>query len=192
MNKQALNELMTSPGFFRFLGEKAELDPNEVKRIYLLGTPWGLWPHDLDVSHEAAEAEVSLYTYLAALQPLIDLDTVEKEAQLAAYEATLTGNATMPAITTVRAEVEKVAALSGSDKKTICSILRALYTYRQRVGQLCIQKIVETSQHKMEREQAASNATAQSALVEQHRALADEIQRRPGPLDGSVPCPKPV
>jgi hypothetical protein len=182
VNEYALNDLLTSPGFFRFLGEEAKLDPTEVKRIYLLGAPWGLWPPDLDVSHEAAEAEVSLFTYLAALQPLIDLDTVEKEAQLVAYEATLSGNASISVVTKVGLEVEKAAGLSGTDKQTICSILHALYAYRQRVGQLCIQKVVETSQHKMEREQAASNAKAQSALVEQRRAFVEKIQGREGLL----------
>ena len=35
-----------------------------------------------------------MFTYLAALQPLLDMDTKQKEAQLAAYEATLTGSET--------------------------------------------------------------------------------------------------
>jgi hypothetical protein len=180
VNQDALNDLLTSPGFFRFLGAETKLEPNDVKRIYLLGVPWGLWPPDLDVSHEAAEAEVSLFMYLAALQPLIDMDTVEKEAQLVAYEATLAGGDTLlpiTAMTQVRAKVETAAGLSGSDRQTICRILHALYAYRQRVGRLCIQKVVETSQHKMEREQAASNAKAQSALVEQHRVFLEGIQR---------------
>jgi hypothetical protein len=182
MNENGLNELLTPPGFFRFLGEETTLGPDEAKRIYLLGIPWGLWPRDLDVSHEAAEAEVSLFMYLAALQPLIDLDTVEKEAQLAAYEAALAGRDTSLPVTPVRALVEKAAELSGRDKKTICGILRALYAYRLRVGRLCIQRVVETSQHKMEREQAASNAKAQTALVEQHRAFVEEIRAREGLL----------
>ena len=182
MNENELNELLTSPGFFRFLAEEAKLDEHEVKRIYLLGIPWSLWPRDLDISHEAAEAEVSLFTYLAALQPLIDLDTVEKEAQLAAYEATLTGTETRLSIASVRAEVEKVTALSGHGEKTICSILHGLYAYRQRVCQLCIHKVVETSRHKMEQDQAAANAKAQSALVEQRRALVAEMQRVQGRL----------
>jgi hypothetical protein len=177
VNENPLNDLLTSPGFFRFLAAETKLAEQEVKRIYMLGVPWGLWPRDLDVSHEAAEAKVSLFTYLAALQPLIDLDTVEKKAQLAAYEGMLQGTETKVSTATVRAEVEKVVALSGSDEKTICSILHALYAYRQRVCRLCIHKVVETSRHKVEQDQAASNAKAQSALVEQRRAFVAEMQR---------------
>jgi hypothetical protein len=182
VNENELNDLMTSAGFFRFVADAAKLDEPEVKRIYLLGIPWGLWPRDFDVSHEAAQAEVSLFTYLAALQPLIDLDTVEKEAQLAASEGTLEGSETKVSIATVRAEVERAVALSGRDEKTICSILHALYAYRQRVCRLCIHKVVETSRHKLEQDQAASNAKAQSALVERRRALVAEMQRAQGRL----------
>ena len=174
MNATELSELLTPSGFFRFLARQATLAPEEVKRIYLLGTPWGLWPPDLDLSHEAAEAGVGLFTYLAALQPLIDMDTKEKAAQLAAYEATLTGGETAQPIPAVRAHVEKVAALSGKDEETVCSLLHALYTYRQRVCQLSIQKVSESSRHRMEQDQAASNAKLQRALVvetEQHKGL---------------------
>jgi hypothetical protein len=182
VNENELNDLLTSAGFFRLLAGETKLDECEVKRIYMLGIPWDLWPRDLDINHEAAEAEVSLFTYLAALQPLIDLDTVAKEAQLAAYEGTLKGNETKLSIAMVRANVEKVAALSGTDKKTICNVLRALYAYRQRVGQLCIHKVIETSRHRMEQEKAAENATAQAALVEKRRALVAEMQRAQGRL----------
>ena len=150
MNETELSELLTPSGFFRFLAQQAKLDPEEVKRIYLLGRPWGLWPPDLDISHEAAEAGVGLFTYLAALQPLIDMDTEGKQAQLTAYEAT-------QAIPAVRAQVEKVAALSGKDEETICRVLHALYAYRRRVGQLSIQRVSESSRHRMEQYQAASN-----------------------------------
>jgi hypothetical protein len=155
MNETELSELLTAPGFFRFLAQQTKLDPEEVKRIYLLGRPWGLWPPDLDLSHEAAEAGVGVFTYLAALQPLLDMDTQEKAAQLAAYKATLTGGETTQPIPAVRGYVEKVAALSGKDEETICSILLALYAYRQRVGQLSIQKVGELSKLKMEQDKTA-------------------------------------
>ena len=174
MNATELSELLTPSGFFRFLAQQAKLDPEEVKRIYLLGMPWGLWPPDLDISREAAEAGVGLFTYLAALQPLIDMDTEGKQVQLTAYEATLIGGETTQPFPAVRAYVEKVAALSGKDEATICSLLHALYTYRQRVGQLSIQKISETSRHRMEQDQAAANLKLQRALVvetEQHNGL---------------------
>ena len=175
MNETELGDLMTAPGFFRFLAQQAKLDPEEVKRIYLLGMPWGLWPPDLDISHEAAEAGVDVFTYLAALQPLLDMDAKEKEAQLAAYEATLTGGAPTEPIPAVRAHVEKVAALSGEDEETICSLLHALYAYRQRVGQLSIEKVHQfTSRHKMEQEKAAAIAKLQRVMVaeiEQRKSL---------------------
>src|SRR2546426_459091 len=130
---------------------------------------------DLATSHEAAEAGVDVFTYLAALQPLLDMDTQEKEAQLAAYEATLTGGETTQPIPAVRAHVEKVAALSGEDEETICSLLHALYAYRQRVGQLSIEKVGQfTSRHKMEQEKAASIAKLQRVMVaeiEQRKSL---------------------
>jgi len=173
MNETELSELLTAPGFFRFLAQQAKLSPEEVKRIYLLGMPWGLWPPDLDISHEAAEAGVDVFTYLAALQPLLDMDTQEKEAQLAAYEATLTGGETTQPIPAVRAHVEKVAVLSGEDEETICSLLHALYAYRQRVGQLSIQKVVESSRLKMEQDKAAAIAKLQRAIV------AESEQRKP-------------
>jgi len=165
MNATELSELLTPSGFFRFLAQQAKLDPEEVKRIYRLGMPWGLWPPDLDISHEAVEAGVGLFTYLAALQPLIDMDTEGKEAQLTAYEATLIGGEATQPFPAVRAYVEKVAALSGKDEETICSLLHALYVYRRRVGQLSIQKISESSRHRMEQDQADANAKLQRALV---------------------------
>ena len=165
MNETELSELLTAPGFFRFLAQQAKLSPEEVKRIYLRGRPWGLWPPDLDLSREAAETGVDVFTYLAALQPLLDMDTQEKEAQLAAYEATLTGGETTQPIPAVRAHVEKVAALSGEDEETICSLLHALYAYRQRVGQLSIQKVVESSKLKMEQDKAAAIAKLQRTIV---------------------------
>src|SRR5947208_12012737 len=165
MNETEVSDLMTAPGFFRFLAQQAKLEQEEVRRIYLLGMPWGLWPPDLDISHEAAEAGVDVFTYLAALQPLLDMDAKEKEAQLAAYEATLTGGAPTEPIPAVRAHVEKVAALSGEDEETICSLLHALYAYRQRVGQLSIQKVVESSKLKMEQDKAAAIAKLQRTIV---------------------------
>ncbi len=174
MYTTALSELLTPSGFFQFLAQQAKLDADEVRRIYRLGIPWGLWPPDLDISHEAVEAGVGLFTYLAALQPLIDMDTKEKEAQLAAYVATLTGRETAQPVPAVRAHVEKVAALSGTDEETVCRLLHALYTYRQRVGQLSIQNVSESSRRRMELEQAAANAKLQRALVvdtEQRKGL---------------------
>lgn len=165
MNETELSELLTAPGFFRFLAQQAKLAAEEVKRIYLLGRPWGLWPPDLDLSREAAETGVDVFTYLAALQPLLDMDTTQKEAQLVAYEATLSGGETTQPIPAVRAYVEKVAALSGEDEETICSILHALYAYRQRVGQLSIQKVGELSKHKIEQDKAAAIAKLQRAIV---------------------------
>jgi len=173
MNEAELSELLTAPGFFRFLAQQAKLAAEEVKRIYLLGRPWGLWPPDLDLNREAAETGVDVYTYLAALQPLLDMDTTQKEAQLAVYEATLSGGETTQPIPAVRAYVEKVAALSGEDEETICSILHALYAYRQRVGQLSIQKVGELSKLKMEQEKAAAIAKLQRAIV------AESKQRKP-------------
>src|SRR3989442_15073681 len=165
MNETELGDLMTAPGFFRFLAQQAKLDPEEVRRIYLLGMPWGLWPPDLDISHEAAEAGVDVFTYLAALQPLLDMDTQEKEAQLAAYEATLTGGEPTKPILAVRAHVEKVAALSGEDEETICNLLHALYAYRQRDGQLSIVMVHQSSKLKMEQDKAAAIAKLQRAIV---------------------------
>ncbi len=173
MNEAELSELLTAPGFFRFLAQQAKLTAEEVKRIYLLGRPWGLWPPDLDLNREAAETGVDVYTYLAALQPLLDMDTTQKEAQLAVYEATLSGGETTQPIPAVRAYVEKVAALSGEDEETICSILHALYAYRQRVGQLSIQKVGELSKHKIEQDKAAAIAKLQRAIV------VESKQRKP-------------
>src|SRR2546428_12597889 len=94
MNETELSDLMTAPGFFRFLAQEVKLDPEEVKRIYRLGTPWGLWPPDLDLSYETAEAGADGFTYLAPLQPLLDKDTKEKETPLADSEAPLSGEVT--------------------------------------------------------------------------------------------------
>jgi len=69
--------------------------------------------------------------------------------------------------------VEKVAALSGEDEETICSLLHALYAYRQRVGQLSIQKVGELSKLKMEQDKAAAIAKLQRAIV------AESEQRKP-------------
>jgi len=171
VDETELSELLTASGFFRFLAQQARLDSDEIKRIYMLGRPWGLWPPDLDISHEAAEIGVDVFTYLAALQPLLDMDAKEKEAQLTAYEATLTGGETTPLIPAVRARVERIAASSKEDEATICRIFHALYAYRQRVGRLSIQKVGASSRHKMEQDQAAAAAKLQ-------RALAAELEQR--------------
>src|SRR5438445_13154290 len=97
MNETELSDLMTAPGFFRFLAQEVKLDPEEVKRIYRLGTPWGRWPPDLDLRYETAEAGVDVLTYLAALQPLLDMDTMAEEDHRAACQHTLTwGGYTQP------------------------------------------------------------------------------------------------
>ena len=171
MNETELSELLTAPGFFRFLAQQAKLDFEDIQRIYMLGRPWGLWPPDLDISREAAEVGVDVFTYLAALQPLLDMDAKEKEAQLNTYEATLTGGKTTQLIPAVRAQVEKIAALSREDEATICRILHALYAYRQRVGRLSIQRVGESSKHKMEQDQAA-------AIAKLQRTLAAELEQR--------------
>src|SRR5712692_6798107 len=171
MNETELRELMTVSGFFGFLAQQAKMNHDEAKQIYMHGRPWGLWPPDLDLSREAAETGVDVFTYLAALQPLLDMDTKQQEAQLAAYETTLTGGETTQPIPAVRAYVEKVAALSGEDEATICRILHALYAYRQLVGRLSIQKVDESSKHKMEQGKAAAVAKLQ-------RTLATELEQR--------------
>src|SRR5436189_5342947 len=94
------------------------------------------------------------------------MDTKEKEAQLAAYEATLTGGKIAQPIPAVSAHVEKVAALSGEDEETICSILHALYAYSKRVGRSSIEKIGQFMwRHTIELDQEASSATNQSLMV---------------------------
>jgi len=170
MNQAGLSELLTPSGFFQYLAQQTKLDPEAVKRIYLCGIPWNLWPRDLDITGEAAAAGVTLFTYLAAMQPLIDMDTREKEAELAAYEVTLTHCEAMLA-PAIRAQVEKVAAISGTDKETICRVLHALYTYRQRVGRLSIQKVGEESKHRME-QQAISNAEISRVMIAQETLVA--------------------
>ena len=171
MDETELSELLTAPGFFRFLAQQVTLEDADVRRIYMLGRPWGLWQPDLDISHEAAEAGVDVFMYLAALQPLLDMDAREKESQLAAYEATLTGGEAPQLVPAVRAQVEKVAALAREDEATICRLFRALYAYRQRVGRLSIQKVGESSKHKVEQDQAA-------AIAKLQRALAAELEQR--------------
>jgi hypothetical protein len=143
MNPIELFELMTVHGFYRFLGQQARLPAEEVRKIYLLGRPWGVWPPDIDISREAAAAGIDVFTYLAALQPLIAMDTLEKENELVVYERTLSGNGGAESPSATRNHVEKVATLSTEKKQTICNVLHALYDYRQQVGALSIQKITE-------------------------------------------------
>jgi hypothetical protein len=145
MNQTELFELMTVQGFYRFLGQQAHLPMEQVKKIYLLGRPWGVWPSDIDIGREAAEARIDVFTYLAALQPLIAMDTKEKEIELVAYETTL-GREGLGLTSATRNHVEKVAALATEKKQTICDILHALYDYRQRVGALSVQKIIEKAE----------------------------------------------
>jgi hypothetical protein len=145
MNQTELFELMTVQGFYRFLGQQAHLPMEQVKKIYLLGRPWGVWPSDIDIGREAAEARIDVFTYLAALQPLIAMDTKAKEIELVAYETTL-GREGLGLTSATRNHVEKVAALATEKKQTICDILHALYDYRQRVGALSVQKIIEKAE----------------------------------------------
>jgi hypothetical protein len=146
MNQTELFELMTVQGFYRFLGQQAHLPMEQVKKIYLLGRPWGVWPSDIDIGREAAEARIDVFTYLAALQPLIAMDTKEKEIELVAYETTLVKKESFELLSATRNHVEKVAVLATEKKQTICDVLHALYDYRQRVGALSVQKIIEKSE----------------------------------------------
>jgi hypothetical protein len=143
MNQVELYELMTVQGFYRYLGQQAHLPTEQVKKIYLLGRPWGVWPPDIDISREAAEAGVDVFTYLAALHPLMAMDTQEKESQLATYEMKLVGDESQESPSVTGQRVEKVAALATEKKQTICDVLHALYNYRKRVGALSIEKILE-------------------------------------------------
>ncbi len=143
MNPIELFELMTVHGFYRFLGQQARLSTEDVRKIYLLGRPWGVWPPDIDISREAADVGIDVFTYLAALQPLVTMDTQQKENELVAYERTLTVNGGVDSPSATRNHVEKVATLSTEKKQTICNVLHALYDYRQQVGVLSIQKITE-------------------------------------------------
>jgi hypothetical protein len=143
MNQIELYELMTVHGFYRYLGQQAHLPTEQVKKIYLLGRPWGVWPPDIDISREAAEAGVDVFTYLAALQPLMAMDTQEKETQLVAYEMMLVKEDNSESSSATGKRVEKVAALATEKKQTICDVLHALYAYRKRVGALSVEKILE-------------------------------------------------
>ena len=143
MNQIELFELMTVQGFYRFLGQQAHLPTEQVKKIYLLGRPWGVWPSDIDIGREAADAQIDVFTYLAALQPLIAMDTQLKETELVAYETTPVDAESLELPSATRKRVEKVAALATEKKQTICDVLHALYDYRERVGALSVQKIVE-------------------------------------------------
>jgi hypothetical protein len=171
MNQTELCELMTVPGFYRFVAQQAQLSADDVQKIYLLGRPWGVWPPGIDLSQEAADAGIDIFTYLAALQPLITMDTQAKEADLAAYEMTLRHGETSGFTSPTSKHVEKVAALVAHKKQTICNMVRALYVYRERVGALSILKMIE-------------NRT--TAIAKLQSGLAAEITRREG--DGHGPA----
>lgn len=162
MNQTELFELMTVHGFYRFLGQRAHLSMEEVKKIYLLGRPWGVWPPDIDISREAADIGIDVFSYLAALQPLITLDTQEKEFELVAYERTLVDTENLEMPSAIRNHVEKVATLATEKKQTICNVLHALYEYRQQVGSLSIQKIAEKA----------------AAIARLHNGMLAESERR--------------
>jgi hypothetical protein len=171
MNQIELFELMTVQGFYRFLGQQAHLPTEQVKKIYLLGRPWGVWPSDIDIGREAADAQIDVFTYLAALQPLIAMDTQQKETELVAYETKLdTESQELPSAT--RKRVEKVAALATEKKQTICDVLHALYDYRERVGALSVQKIVEKA----------------DAIAKIQKGIQADSQRR---RNGTDPGPAP-
>ena len=165
MNQLELCELMTVHGFYQFLAQEARLTTEEVQRIYLLGRPWGVWPAGIDVSREAAEIGIDVFTYLAALQPLITMDAQEKEAELGAYERALARGETAKLPSASRQHVEKVAALAAANEQTICNVFHALYGYRQRVGALSIKKMIENKN---------------AAITNLQRGLEAEIRRRDG------------
>jgi len=142
MNETEMKELMTVPGFFGFLARETTLSPDEVQRIYMRGRPWGLWPPDLDLSHEAAEAGVDVVTYLAALQPLVRMDTEHKEAELTAYAGALARGDSPHVPSAMGGLVEKIAVLTAQEARIVCDILRALYRYRQRVGTLSVETML--------------------------------------------------
>ena len=142
MDENKLCELMSVAGFYKFLAQQAQLLPEEVQKIYLLGRPWGVWPPDIDIVREAADAQTDVFTYLAALQPLVGMDTQQKETELAAYETALPGADSSPLSQGQCKSIEKLANRVGEEEQTICKLLHALYRYRQRVGELSIEKMI--------------------------------------------------
>ena len=172
MKQIELFELMTVHGFYRFLGVQAHLPMEEVKKIYLLGRPWGVWPPDIDISREAAQAGIDVFTYLAALQPLIAMDTQEKESELLAYEMALSRDAELASPSSTRNRVERVAALATEKKETICDLLHALYDYRHRVGALSVQRITEKS----------------VSIAKLQQGIEAETQRRRAENDDGLPA----
>ena len=163
MTQSEMCELMSVHGFYHFLSQQTHLPAATVMKIYLLGRPWGVWPADLEVGVEAEAAGTDIFTYLAALQPLVDLDRQAKEAQLAAYEIALAREEIAGVPSTIRRQVEQAATLTAEREQTICSILHALYDYRQRIGELAVQKMIQ-------------NRTA--AIAELQKGIAAAIEHR--------------
>jgi hypothetical protein len=161
MDENGLCELMSVAGFYNFLAQQAQLPPEEVKKIYLLGRPWGVWPPDIDIVREAADAQTDVFTYLAALQPLVDMDTQEKETELSAYETALAEGDSSPLSQGKCKSIGKVAMRVGEEEQTICKLLHALYGYRQQVGKLSIEKMVCNK--------VAARAKLQSAIAAEAR-----------------------
>jgi hypothetical protein len=171
MTQIELCDLMTVQGFYQFLSQQAQLPTEDVTKIYLLGRPWGVWPPDIDVRLEAEQTGIDVFTYLAALQPLVNMDTEEKEAELVAYEMAVARGDGGELSLAVHPHIKKVAALAKEQEQTICDLLHALYRYRQRVGELSIQKMI-------------GNKTA--AIARLQKVIEAEIQRR---CDGSADGP---
>ena len=173
MNESELCELMSVAGFYKFLAQQSQLLAEDAQKIYLLGRPWGVWPPDIDIVREAADAQTDVFTYLAALQPLVSMDTEEKETALAAYEMALSEGNSSTASHGLCQSVGKVALLVGETERTICKLLHALYRYRLRVGELSIEKMI-------------CNRTAAIAKLQQ--AIAAEVERRNESDDGPATC----
>ncbi len=142
-----LRRLLSREGTISYIAEETGLSTQQVSRIYDLGQPWPLGGKELDFASQAERAGVDLYTYMAGIAPLLDLDFEEKSAKLQAVEEALAQGETPEPIPELEnpilsEHVQKVGNISNEPDEVVWEVVGGIIAHMGRVGDLT-KRIIE-------------------------------------------------
>ena len=144
--RDEVKALGTDEGAARFIALHTGLSYDRVLHIYRLGEPWlaGFGEGELDFEQRAKEVGVDLYTYMAGIAPLVNLDIEKKEAKLEAYKEALKRGETPDPIPeldnpALNAHLEKVATITGEPLEVIRAVCGGVIDLCSRVTELAQQ-----------------------------------------------------
>lgn len=140
MNEQQFHELLIVP----FLAAQLRWDADRVQRIYRAGYPWlGTWPWAYDQNQPAStiQREIDVAAQLLAIQT----DRSEKQWE-AFMSARIRGDSQEPLeglefSTEDEEQFDRVASLTGEDRRSLIQFRVEVWHYYQVVGQLLASQV---------------------------------------------------